>query len=235
MELNQIIEWAGNSIYAFQALGALVGGTLCVILFRQLATKRFRTHKEAEEFREECSQWIRDHNWEALIARCDASPWWTKVSPQLLGLAASRTDIPPAEIRNFALDQFEREVQAELEHKVMWVNTVIKSAPMLGLLGTVAGMIAAFGKIASMQKSGTDPSMLANDISLALITTAVGLVIAVPLMIAISAILIRVRKLQFEVDQILTPLLDQLAEARFAETQQKVRTSSSERQVERTR
>lgn len=233
MELNQFIEWAGNSIYAFQALGALVGGTLCVILFRQLAVKRFRSNAAAEEFREECSKLIKNRQWDELITRCDSPPWWTKALPQLLGLGVSRTDLPPDEVKDFVLDRFDRDVQAELDHKVMWINTVIKSAPMLGLLGTVAGMIAAFGKIASMQKSGTDPSLLANDISLALITTAVGLVIAVPLMIATSAILIRIRKLQFEVDQILSPLLDQLADARLQISPSREEVPSPERRRER--
>ncbi|KRA53125.1 hypothetical protein ASD80_13810 [Devosia sp. Root635] len=59
------------------------------------------------------------------------------------------------------------------------VEAVVQAAPMLGLLGTVLGMIEAFGKVA--QGSGAaDPSALANGIWIALTTTALGLAIAIP-------------------------------------------------------
>lgn len=51
-------------------------------------------------------------------------------------------------------------------------------APMLGLLGTVVGMIGAFAKLT--QSGGADPSQLAGNISLALYTTAGGLIVAIP-------------------------------------------------------
>lgn len=53
-----------------------------------------------------------------------------------------------------------------------------QAAPMLGLLGTVAGMIGAFGTLETQK--GADPSALAGDISVALFTTAGGLIIAIP-------------------------------------------------------
>ena len=53
-----------------------------------------------------------------------------------------------------------------------------QAAPMLGLLGTVAGMIGAFSTLKTQK--GADPSALAGDISTALFTTAGGLIIAIP-------------------------------------------------------
>jgi len=58
------------------------------------------------------------------------------------------------------------------------LNTVGNISPLLGLLGTILGMIIAFESIA---ESGTgDPKVVANGISQALITTAAGLIIAIP-------------------------------------------------------
>lgn len=65
---------------------------------------------------------------------------------------------------------------------VNWLSNFAAIAPMLGLLGTVQGMIGAFGKIA-LGQMGQGEAMAA-DISVALITTAAGLVIAIPSMIA---------------------------------------------------
>jgi biopolymer transport protein ExbB len=68
--------------------------------------------------------------------------------------------------------------------KLTWLAVVGNLAPMLGLLGTVQGMILAFSNLAG----GTpDVGMLAMNISQALYTTAAGLVIAVPCVAAFYA------------------------------------------------
>jgi biopolymer transport protein ExbB/TolQ len=71
---------------------------------------------------------------------------------------------------------------------------MIKSGPMLGLWGTVLGMMGAFGKLASQNK--VEPAMLASDISLALVTTALGLLIAIPLIIVANSMTVRIRKME---------------------------------------
>ncbi|MBS8227991.1 MotA/TolQ/ExbB proton channel family protein [Vannielia litorea] len=58
------------------------------------------------------------------------------------------------------------------------LEAVVQAAPMLGLLGTVVGMIEAFGRL-SQAEGAVDPSVLAGGIWTALITTAVGLAIAI--------------------------------------------------------
>ncbi|RLD09829.1 MAG: MotA/TolQ/ExbB proton channel family protein [Chlamydiae bacterium] len=72
-----------------------------------------------------------------------------------------------------------REASA-IRTKISYLNTIATIAPMLGLLGTVSGMIKAFGNIATMGMGKA--SVLADNISEALITTAGGLVIAIPAM-----------------------------------------------------
>lgn len=65
---------------------------------------------------------------------------------------------------------------------INYLNVVAAVAPMIGLLGTVSGMISAFQTIGQVGMG--DPSALANDIGEALITTATGLTIGIPAMIA---------------------------------------------------
>jgi len=65
-----------------------------------------------------------------------------------------------------------------------WINYIsvcAQASPMLGLLGTVIGMVSAFGTIG--QTGGADPSQLAEDISVALLTTLWGLINAIPCII----------------------------------------------------
>lgn len=59
------------------------------------------------------------------------------------------------------------------------IESVVQAAPMLGLLGTVVGMIEAFGKV-SQGGGAADPAALANGIWIALTTTAMGLAVAIP-------------------------------------------------------
>jgi biopolymer transport protein ExbB len=82
-------------------------------------------------------------------------------------------------VRNGMADKIELEIVPDLNFLLPWILVLAKLSPMVGLLGTVWGMINAFGKIAGAVK--VDPSSLAGDIGMALFTTAEGLLIAIPL------------------------------------------------------
>ena len=87
---------------------------------------------------------------------------------------------------------------------------------MLGLLGTVSGMILAFAKIAGSSSTGVDPASLADDISLALFTTAMGLAVAIPLTLLGALVQVRIGKLQDSVQQYVSEFLDDLETTRHA-------------------
>ena len=71
----------------------------------------------------------------------------------------------------------------KLQQKVGWMLFLSNVAPMLGLFGTVTGMISAFDKIVSLGAKVT-PKDLAGGISAALITTFLGLLVAIPALFA---------------------------------------------------
>jgi biopolymer transport protein ExbB/TolQ len=117
-------------------------------------------------------------------------------------------------IRQLVGERFERDVLGSLEVLNSWVGTSIKTAPQMGLLGTVLGMINAFAKIAGAAASGVDPKELSADISFALWTTAAGMAISIPLIILQSAATNSIKKLQESVDEGSGLFLDELALAR---------------------
>lgn len=103
-------------------------------------------------------------------------------------------------------DELLREVELEemeiLEKNTYILGIIAYTSPMLGLLGTVTGMIQAFGKIAI---SGTgDPNAIAGGISQALLTTAGGLIIAIPSIIAYNIFNKKIEKMGLEVEKIIT-------------------------------
>ncbi len=71
---------------------------------------------------------------------------------------------------------------AFLENGLVWLATIANLAPLIGFFGTVVGMIMAFKAIA--QAGDVEPTIVANGISIALITTAGGLIVAIPIQLA---------------------------------------------------
>lgn len=82
------------------------------------------------------------------------------------------------EIMKESIQDTGRQVVAEMERYLDMLGTIASVAPLLGLLGTVIGMIDVFSVI--MQAGVGDPTVLAGGISKALVTTAAGLSVAIP-------------------------------------------------------
>ena len=85
-----------------------------------------------------------------------------------------------------------------LERGLVILATIANVAPLMGFLGTVAGMIQAFGAI---ELAGdVDPSLVAGGIKVALLTTAAGLIIAIPVNIAYNYFVTRIDKLIMDME-----------------------------------
>lgn len=84
------------------------------------------------------------------------------------------------EVMKESLEEAGRAVGHELERYLSTLGTIATVAPLLGLLGTVVGMIEIFG---SQAPTGGNPAALAHGISVALYNTAFGLIVAIPSMI----------------------------------------------------
>jgi biopolymer transport protein ExbB len=99
--------------------------------------------------------------------------------------------------------------EGNLSQWVNYLNVVATVSPMIGLLGTVSGMIGAFSTIASGGMGR--PELLAGDIGEALITTATGLVIGIPAMIAYFVLRNRLNSILLAATQSASLLIDYLA------------------------
>ena len=84
------------------------------------------------------------------------------------------------EVMKESIEESGRAVTHELDRFLISLGTIASMAPLLGLLGTVIGMIEIFG---AQTATGTNPGQLAHGISIALYNTAFGLIIAIPAMI----------------------------------------------------
>ena len=99
-----------------------------------------------------------------------------------------------------------------LEHRLSYLALIGTVAPMCGLMGTVQGMITSFDKIATSAVS-PKPSELAGGISTALVTTLLGLAIAIPAMVFYSILKNRIQRLVLEIGMVSEGLMSRFAAA----------------------
>jgi len=113
---------------------------------------------------------------------------------------------PTVEVEQALLDAGERAVNG-LRKYLRVFNGVATVSPLLGLLGTVVGMISAFNAIATSSAMGR-PELLAAGISQALLTTAAGMTIAIPALICYLFFVSRVDQLIIEIDALGQEVVD---------------------------
>ncbi|MBO5423731.1 MAG: MotA/TolQ/ExbB proton channel family protein [Fibrobacteraceae bacterium] len=102
-----------------------------------------------------------------------------------------------SEIVKYHLEEKQHQVSQELSKSMRSISVAASVAPLLGLLGTVSGMVHTF-EIIEMFGFG-NPVLLADGISEALLTTQAGLLVAFPLMLAYNHLSSRIERMEQEV------------------------------------
>jgi biopolymer transport protein ExbB len=116
------------------------------------------------------------------------------------------------DMQNAMQEVSEREV-SKLYRKIEYLSFIASTAPLLGLLGTVTGMIATFNRIA--QTEGTArPSQLAGGISEALVTTFEGLIVAIPAMFFVAFFRRRIDSFVAEAEAAVEKLMGQFRKSK---------------------
>ncbi len=144
------------------------------------------------------------------IVYCHEPENWS-MSTELIGAGLQRyqgSEFGFAEYRT-AIEEAGEDQVGRLYRKTEVLNVIGAIAPMLGLTGTVVGMIEAFATIAS-REGMANPGELAGGIAQALVTTLLGLVVAIPTMVALSFFRTKIDSLVAEagkrIERIMSPL-----------------------------
>ena len=198
----------GYIIYVCLFLIALWGAFCVVMVWARVKQKKFTNEETQTVFLEALEEPLSSGDYDTAKMICEDD---RRAMCQLSQIAVENRQLGYAKVKQLVADRFQRDVLADLENRLSWVYTVIKAAPMVGLLGTVMGMMGAFQKLGSGDTP--DPSELANDIMFALITTACGLAIAIPLVLATAFINIRIEKMKDLVSYGLNQFLEIFREA----------------------
>ena len=111
------------------------------------------------------------------------------------------------EVIEKSIEEMGDEESIRLNQRIGWLSLISNVAPMMGLLGTVSGMVTAFNTIASSGGQAS-PAELANGISQALLTTMFGLIVAIPVTAAFAFLRNRMVKTIIETGAIIEDLFE---------------------------
>lgn len=180
----------------------------CLILGLGFIVERFisltKSSTNIRKFMVTFNQTLKDQGLEAAIEFCQNTKG-SASSVILAGLGKVKYGVKHVET---AIENAASVEMAFLEKGLIYLNTVIALAPMLGFTGTVWGMIGAFDAIAAA--GDVSPSLVADGISQALITTLGGLVVAMIVQLFTNYFIARVSTLIVEMEESSVEAVDAL-------------------------
>lgn len=193
-------------------LTALLGLIIIVWKFIDLSVKSSRTRKVLREVDTLLSQ---HKTAEALNVARDSDTPAGRILAAGLERRDEGTERVMKSIENVGLIEM-----AQLERGLVWLATIANVAPLLGFLGTVIGMIEAFQAIESAGE--VEATLVAGGIKVALITTAMGLAIAIPVNIMHNYFVTRVDRLVIDMEESAQKMIDTLHEMERGSTPTRV-------------
>lgn len=189
------VDWwtmtkASGWIGALQVLIAVIA--IALVIERFIAYNRESTHMES--FIPAFEEYVRAGQNDQALELCRSE---TGHIPEAFAYAVEHRDEGMIAVRKSLAARIELQILPRLRRRLAILAVIAKTEPMLGLFGTVAGMIQAFIQI-SQPGGNQNPALLAQAIGLALVTTYIGLVVAIPVLYFIAYFRSRVQ--QFELD-----------------------------------
>ncbi len=172
----------------------------------------------AESFMFEVQKYILSNDIDGAIRVCNGSGKAALARVIKAGLQrASRDD---TQIQN-AIDAASLEVMPKLEKRLNYLALIANVATLLGLLGTITGLIHSFSAV-SLADAAQRQAILANGISEAMNCTAFGLIVAISTMVLHAVLSSKATKLVEEIDEFGVKLLDLLSAKKYKHSAEKV-------------
>jgi biopolymer transport protein ExbB len=201
---EQVVEfWEGGGFMMYPLVAALIVG-LAIIVWKLFTLTS--TASRTKSLLRDVDALLADHRTDEALARARESR-----------TPAGRILVAGLERKNEGTDRVMKAIEnvgliemAGLERGLVWLATLSNVAPLLGFLGTVIGMIQAFQAIELAGE--VDATLVAGGIKVALITTATGLGIAIPLNIFHNYFITRIDRLVLDTEESAQKMIDTLHE-----------------------
>ena len=178
-------------------------GAFAVILERIVFFARNEKNL-GNNFKDEILSLVANKKVDEAIALCDTKKSCVASAvKKFLQKAPKGIDVQDYE---FILKEITIKETSPYESRLNLLASVISISPMLGLLGTVTGMIRAFTNISKY--GAGDAAIVADGIAEALLTTAAGLMIAIPVIVIYNYLNRRLEKMENEIDDVVTNIIN---------------------------
>jgi len=193
--INQLIAMKDGGAWMIPIL--VVAVFAMAIAFERLFYILFRANINATAFMAQIQKLIMANNIDRAIKLCNAEPH--SALPRVVKAGLTRANRTEKEIEN-AIDEATLEVAPRVNKRTSYLSMLANVATLCGLLGTIWGLIMAFQGVATASAE-TKQTVLAAGISMAMYTTAGGLMVAIPTLLIHSIVLNKSNKILDDVDQ----------------------------------
>ncbi len=208
-----------NSVAAFIQDGGIFMWVILLVwgVGMGIAIERFRTLSKTYDvdgpsFMNELQRYVLSNDIQGAIRICSGS---TAALPRVLKSGLKRSNQSADQIQN-AIDATTLEVIPKVERRLGWLSLIANISTLLGLLGTIQGLIQSFSAVAAADPA-QKAELLAMGISKAMNTTALGLMSAIILMMLHTYLTGKSEKIIAEIDEFSVKLLDMLGTKKIEE------------------
>ncbi|MGA0334460.1 MAG: MotA/TolQ/ExbB proton channel family protein [Kiritimatiellia bacterium] len=211
LDLQQIVKSGGMIFYVLMAMSVVA---LALILAFSISLNNRRIAPAS--FVREIEILLKNGDFEEALKSCDrnSSPVSALTRSALNYLSRAEEDADPELLRQVVEGEGVRQV-GRLQSQITYLMDIGVIAPMVGLLGTVMGMLKSFSGVA-LNMAQARPTVLADGVSQALVTTAGGLIVAIPAMIAYSLFRGRLAKLTANLELVAAEIVTTLVHRKKA-------------------
>ncbi|MGE4233336.1 MAG: MotA/TolQ/ExbB proton channel family protein [Bacteriovoracia bacterium] len=214
MEATNLVQ---TLVSAFQKGGfsmyliAITFGFALAIMIERFVRLFLSYNIDGTSFMFEVQKYILANDIDGAVRLCNGSR--NAALPRVVKAGLQRASRDETQIQN-AIDAASLEVIPKLEKRLNYLALIANIATLLGLLGTISGLIQSFSAIA-LADAAQRQAILANGISEAMNCTGFGLIVAITTMIMHSVLTSKATRLVEEIDEFGVKLLDLLAARRF--------------------
>jgi len=219
MESGNLIDFISNAFkqggFSMWLIAGSLGVSIGLTLERILRLGQASINGSAFMF--EVQKYILSNDLDGAIRLCNGSG--NAALPRVIKAGLQRASRDQEQIQN-ALDAASLEVIPKLERNLPYLSLIANIATLLGLLGTISGLIKSFGAVA-LADPAQRQAILAAGISEAMNATAFGLVTAISTMVIHSVLSSKASRIVEEIDEYGVKLLDLLSARKFRHSSEK--------------
>lgn len=193
--IAEAFDKGGPWMYSILAVSVLAIG----LIIERFIFLFFKYNINAQAFMAQIQKLVMANNIDRAIKLCNAAP--SAALPKVVKAGLTRANKGEVEIQN-AVEEATLEVVPQIMKRTPALQALANIATLLGLLGTIIGLIKAFQALESEQVAVEDrQKVLSQGISLAMNTTAFGLIVAIPCLLAHLFLSGMTKKIVDEIDQ----------------------------------